>query len=95
MTKLALLTALLALLAGGLYAAYRGVQLYREVTRPLPPAANSTAAFVQPGKQVTTYTFSVVREVVAPPAPVGHRPRRLRKLNKRAAHAGLWVVVLA
>jgi hypothetical protein len=80
-TKIALLTALLALLAAGLYVTYRGVQLYREVTRPLVAVPRAPAPLPQPGKQVTTYSFSVVREVVVPPAPVAspHRPPRRRK----------------
>ncbi|MCC3160149.1 hypothetical protein LJ737_23135 [Hymenobacter sp. 15J16-1T3B] len=79
--KIALCTALLALLAGAFYAAYRGVQLYREVTRPLEPVAGAPALLAQPGKQVTTYSFSVVREVVAAPVPVAapQRPQRARR----------------
>jgi hypothetical protein len=69
--KIALYTSLLALLAAGLFVAYRGVQLYHEVTRPLlPVAAPAPAApFANPGKRVITYSFSVVQEVVVPPAP--------------------------
>lgn len=77
--KIAAYTALLALVAAGLFAAFRVVQLYHEVTRPLVPVATPAAPFAHPGKKVTTYTFSVIQEVVVPPAPVSTpRPRRPR-----------------
>lgn len=77
--KIAFYTALFALAAGILFTCYRGVQLYHEVTRPPVLVASAAAPAAQLGKQVTTYTFSVIREVVVPPAPVVvHRraPRR-------------------
>ncbi|MBO0360428.1 hypothetical protein J0X19_20875 [Hymenobacter sp. BT186] len=81
--KIALYTALLALLAAGLIVAYRGVQLYHEVTRPLVPvvAPAPAAPFANPGKRVITYSFSVVQEVVVPPAPATttHQASRRRK----------------
>lgn len=75
-----LLTTVFTLLAGGFYMTYRGVQLYHEWTRPQTPASTS-AALAQPGKQVTTFSFIVSREVVAPPVPASfpHRPPRHRK----------------
>jgi hypothetical protein len=79
--KIALYTALFALAAGVLFTCYRGVQLYHEVARPSVLVANAAAPTVQPGKQVTTYTFSVVREVVVPPAPVAV-PRRAPQRRK-------------
>jgi len=79
--KIALYTALFALTAGILFACYRGVQLYHEIARPQVLVASATAPVVQPGKQVTTYTFSVIREVVVPPAPVAI-PRRAPRRRK-------------
>ncbi|TVT36950.1 hypothetical protein FNT36_24080 [Hymenobacter setariae] len=79
--KIALYTALFALAAGMLFTCYRGVQLYHEVARPPVLVANAAAPAVQPGKQVTTYTFSVVREVVVPSAPVAV-PRRAPRRHK-------------
>ncbi len=77
--KIAAYTALLTLVAAGLFAAYRVVQFYHEVTRPLAPVSAPAAPFAHPGKKVTTYTFSVIQEVVVPPAPVStQRPRRHR-----------------
>ncbi|MBH8560431.1 hypothetical protein [Hymenobacter negativus] len=77
--KIAVYTALLTLMAAGLFAAYRVVQFYHEVTRPLVPLAAPAAPFAHPGKKVTTYTFSVIQEVVVPPTPVStQRPRRHR-----------------
>ncbi|GAA4366073.1 hypothetical protein GCM10023185_36950 [Hymenobacter saemangeumensis] len=76
-----LLTTVFTLLAGGFYMTYRGVQLYHEWTRPQVPTATSATALSQPGKQVTTFSFTVSREVVAPPVPTSfpHRPPRRRK----------------
>ncbi|MBF9223412.1 hypothetical protein [Hymenobacter ruricola] len=77
--KIAAYTALLTLVAAGLFAAYRVVQFYHEVTRPLAPVSVPAAPFAHPGKKVTTYTFSVIQEVVVPPAPAStQRPRRHR-----------------
>ena len=70
---------LFTLLAGGFYMAYRGVQLYHELTRPPVAAPTLAAAPLQPGKLITTVTCSVVREVVAPPVPVSHRPPHRRR----------------
>lgn len=77
--KIALYTALFALAAGILFTCYRGVQLYHEVARPPVLITSAAAPAVQSGKQVTTYTFSVVREVVVPPAPVVVPRRSLRR----------------
>jgi hypothetical protein len=77
--KIAVYTALLTLVAAGLFAAFRVVQLYHEVTRPLVPVAAPAAPFAHPGKKVTTYSFSVIQEVVVPPAPVStQRPASRR-----------------
>lgn len=73
--KIALYTALLALAAGILFTCYRGVQLYHEVARPQVLTASATAPAVQLGKQVTTYTFSVIREVVVPPVPAAAKSK--------------------
>jgi hypothetical protein len=67
--NIAVYTALLTLVAAGLYVIFRFVQLYREVTRPQVPVSAPAAPFVHPGKKVTTYTFSVIQEVVVPSAP--------------------------
>ena len=77
--KIVLYTTLLTLVAVTLFACYRGVQLYHEVTRPQVLVASAAVPAVQPGKQVTTYSFSVVREVVVPPAPVTVPPRAPRR----------------
>jgi len=79
--RIALYTALFALAAGILFTCYRGVQLYHEVARTPVLIASAAAPTVQPGKQVTTYTFSVIREVVVPPAPVAG-PRRAPRRSK-------------
>ena len=77
--KIAAYTALLTLMAAGLFVAYRVVQFYHEVTRPQMPVAAPAVPFAHPGKKVTTYTFSVIQEVVVPPTPVPtQRPRRHR-----------------
>lgn len=66
MEKLTLLTTLLTLVAVLFYAGYRGLQFYREITRPPMPTGGEASRPVQPGKQVTTFSLTVVREVIPP-----------------------------
>jgi hypothetical protein len=62
---------------------YNGTHFYHELVNPQAAAPSALPASIQPGKQVTTFSFTVCREVVTAPPPKVEKSRSSKKVAAR------------
>lgn len=74
---------IVSLLSAVLAMCYNGTHFYHELVNPQAAVPSAVPASIQPGKQVTTFSFTVCREVVAAPTPKASKSANTKRVVTR------------